>query len=189
MSDLSFPIAEMIAVSEVPDELSIAQCGRLVRSAVNAVAAQRALKRTVRSPAAYAQRVARRGVEAWLGETWEDWAREHAEEEQRLERLSPDPSMPELAALMPLLLVGHDFADPRVPRWTRLVLGHAIGEHEADCDSCKLASDGRWDPLLRNLGVQPRSLANYWSSLVAQGFADHSIAVLPMLPNYQPVDL
>lgn len=189
MSELSFPAAGVIAVVDVPDGLSVADRGRLVRSAINAVAAQHALAKIVRFPGAYASAVARRGVEAWQGGTWADWAREHAEEEERLERRSPDTSTPELDVLMPLLLDGHVHADPRLPRWTRDVLGHAIGVHGTDCVPCTHAREARWYPLLRVLGVQPGSLSNYWSSLVIRGFAGPSLAVVPMLPNYKPVDL
>jgi hypothetical protein len=54
---------------------------------------------------------------------------------------------------------------------------------------CTHASAARWYPLLRQLGLQPRSLANYWWSLDIGGFADPSLAVVPMLPNYRFVDM
>lgn len=179
MFELSFPAADVIVVTEVPDELSLVDRGRLVRSAINAVAAQHALGKPVRFPGAYARRVVELGVEAWQPETSWTWGLGHSDEEQRLERLSPDTSMPDLEALMPLLLDGHVLADPRLPVWTRDVLGHAIGEHEIECDACRHARDASWYPLLRQLGVQPRSLANYWSSLSTQRLADRRLAVVP----------
>lgn len=165
----SFPVCDTVFAASAPEQMPSEIRGNLIRTALNAVYAQIARKREIRSPAGYARGTFERGVRAWEDGTWELWRDEHLGEEARLEELRMQPADLRLDELMQVLLAGHPAADGRVGGWVRILLGHDLGGHDTSCTICSLAEGREWWLLLRACGTDPRTVRNFRSTLIDGG--------------------
>ena len=170
MQRVTFPVPGAIVNTTVPQDVPIEAIGRMVRTALNAVWAQIAKKRPKPS-GPYATGVMKRALVAWTDGRWAEFESRAAQEEQSLERNSSDRMTVDLELWIPLLVEGDEEADVRLAVWGSQLLGHAFG-HGADCRACQALADHRYELMLRLLGVQQATIANFVNVVMRGGLID-----------------
>ena len=169
-----------IVRTPLPDGMTPSEASTLGVAALNAGAAQLAKGAVLRDPSAYGGEIVARGLSKWKHGHWSAWETEVYDDMARLDGKGWRAGEPDIEDVMELLVQGGGDADPLVPAWPRLILGHALGSHSRnDCRPCRFASDGLGLMLIRACERNERTLRNLYDAMVSGGF-------IPPVPAAEP---
>ena len=177
---LSSLCVNAIVRTPLPDGMTPGEASTLAVAALNAGAAQLAKGAVLRDPSAYGGEIVARGLSKWKHGHWSAWETEVYDDMARLDGKGWRAGEPDIEDVMELLVQGGGDADPLVPAWTRLILGHALGGHSTDdCRPCRFAADGLGLMLIRACKRNERTLRNLYDAMVSGGFISPLQAAAP----------